>query len=109
MDDVSVSLEPGDFLYQSDQELFLVVMEEDDDSYLFAVHGWREIDKERLGEYIDGENGKLHRREDVETVVEEDGDDDTIERYRALYKLFREYSDKSDEDGPHREFTLEDT
>jgi len=35
-------LTAGDFLYQSDQELFLVVVDETEDSYVFAAHGWRD-------------------------------------------------------------------
>lgn len=107
--DETLDLDAGDFLYQSDQELFLVVMEERDDSYKLAVHGWREIGKNRLQEYTDGENGKLHRQADVDDVIEQDADDDTAESYEQLYSLFDLYTDGISDDGPSEEFALEDT
>jgi hypothetical protein len=107
--DSSLDLEPGDFLYQSDSELFLVVIEERDNSYFMAAHGWREIDKERLGEYVDGENGRLHRSEEVEETLDEKGDDETIENYQRLLDLFEMYTGDIEDSGPHEDFALEDT
>lgn len=99
MVDTSLDLKPGDFLYQSDQELFLVLAEENDETFTFAVHGWREIDKDRVEEYVDGRNGKLHKQEHVDEIVVEEADDDTIENYERLYELFYQYNeDISDED-----------
>jgi hypothetical protein len=107
--ETSVELEAGDFVYQSNQELFLVVMDETDTSYLFAVHGWREIDKDRLDGYIEREDGRLFRKDDVDAVIDENADDDTAEHYNRLLELFSQYDelDFSDE-GPHTEFALED-
>lgn len=107
-DDESFDIEPGDFLYQSDQELFLVVMEEREDSYLFSVHGWREIGKERLSEYVKGEHGKLHKQSDVDEIIENEADDETTDNYRRLHELFLKYSENTDESGPHTDFALED-
>jgi len=102
-------LEKGDFVYQNDFELFLVCIGETEESYRFAVHGWRNIDKERVGEYIDHKNGELNKQEDIKKVVKEHGDDDQKEHFEELLRLFSEYSDANfSEDGPHTDFALED-
>ena len=105
-----MDLSEGDFLYQADQELFLVVTEETEKSYKFAVHGWREIGKERLDEYIEDEHMSLHRGEQVEQIVEEDGSDEMRKRFDQLRELlFETYADAELEDeGPHTDFILED-
>lgn len=100
-------LEEGDFVYQSEQELFLVVADEDEDSYTFAVHGWRTIDKERLDDYLDG--GTLHDGTEVEEVVADADSDVTRQRFEELQELFEIYEDGLTEDGPHEEFALDDT
>lgn len=103
-------LERGDFVYQSDQELFLVVYDEDEETYHFAVHGWRSIDKNRLDEYLDHQNGKLFDQEQIDELIEEKADDDTKEHYEMLERLFEAYNDSDfDEDGPHTDFAMEDT
>jgi hypothetical protein len=103
-------LDPADFVYQSDQELFLVVTGETENSYQFAVHGWREIDKDRLDEYISHDNGKLFKEEDVVEVIEEDASDDQRRSFDQLQLLFDAYADRDfDEDGPHVDFSLEDS
>lgn len=103
------NLDKGDFVYQSDQELFLVVIGEDEDTYRFAVHGWRNIGKERLDEYIDHQNGKLYRQEHITELVETEGDQSTQEHYSNLQELFSAYSEiELKENGPHTDFTLED-
>ena len=107
--DVSLDLSVGDYLYQSDQELFLVVTEIHEDSYEFAVHGWREIADYRLDEYINGEEGQVHTQEDVEQVVEEERDADTQRRFKHLIDLFKAYGDGLSDNGPHKQFQLEDT
>ncbi len=104
------NLSAGDFLYQSDQELFLVVTGETEDSYEFAVHGWREIDKERLDEYVSHENGKLYRQDDVSQIVHEEASPEQEQNFNTLKKLFNTYSRvELDNDGPHTEFTLDDS
>lgn len=103
-------LEEGDFVYQSDQELFLVVIDQDEDSYSFAVHGWRNIDKERLSEYIDHQNGKLYRQDQITELVENEGDAETKEHFSKLQELFASYKDIDlEEEGPHTDFILDDT
>ncbi len=103
-------LEKGDFVYQSDQELFLVVIDQDEDSYNFAVHGWRNIDKERLDEYVDHQSGKLYQQEDITETVQEEGDDETKEHFTKLKQLFAAYTERDfSEDGPHTDFVLDDT
>lgn len=107
-DEQSLDIEPGDFLYQVDQELFLVAMEEREDTYLFSVHGWREIDKARADGYVNGEPGKLHSQEQFERVVEEKADDETTANYEQLKQLFQQYSDDFDTDGPADTFAMDD-
>lgn len=102
-----LDLEQGDFLYQVNQELFLVVMDERDDSYLFSVHGWRDIDKGRAYEYVEGEPGKLHSQEMFEQVVEDKGDDEVSQKYAELKELFQQYADDFDE-SPGERFAMED-
>lgn len=102
-------LEIGDFVYQSDQELFLVVIGEDDNSYQFAVHGWRNIDKERLEEYIDHENGKLYKQDDIIETVESEASENEAANFNKLREMFGEYSNGTAEDGPHVDFALDDT
>lgn len=105
-----VSLEPGDFLYQSDQELFLAMIEENDESYVFAVHGWREIDKDRVEEYIEDDKSRIHREEKIERLVEEEADDDTKEKFEMLQELFDAYEDTDiSDDGPQSDFSLDET
>lgn len=109
-DNAHVDLEPGDFVYQSDQELFLVVMEETDDGYRFAVHGWREISHNRLEQYIDGEHGKLYDRDELEQIIEEEADKETAGHFKRLEDLFEQYAENpTEDDGPHTEFVMEDT
>lgn len=103
-------LAKGDFVYQSDQELFLVVTGETENSYEFAVHGWREIDKDRLDEYVSHENGKLYKQDDVSQIVSEEASDEQQDNFDTLTKLFDTYSriELADE-GPHTEFRLDDS
>jgi len=86
-------LSKGDFVYQTDQELFLVVIDEGDESYTFAVHGWREIGKERLDEYLDHQNGKLFSEDQLTSLIEDEGDDDDIENFSRLLELINAYKD----------------
>lgn len=107
--DINLDLEKGDYVYQSDQELFLVVTGVNEDSYEFAVHGWREISDYRLQEYLDGDTGKLHRQQHVENVVENADEEGIEETFNELTDLFAEYHSGLSEEGPHEEFKLEDT
>lgn len=109
MSDDRVDLSPGDFLYQTDKELFHVVMEETQEGYIFSVHGFRDISHDRLKEYLDGEHGKLYRQEQLEKAIEEDGDEDAAENLSQLERIFSTYEDLDlSEDGPQYEFSLED-
>lgn len=102
-------LEEGDFVYQSDQELFLVVTDVGKETYHFAVHGWRSIDKERLDEYLDHQNGKLYKQGQVTDLIEDEADDETRENFEQLMELFSAYEDVDlEEEGPHTDFALED-
>lgn len=102
-------LSTGDFVYQSDQELFLVVIDETENKYRFSVHGWRNIDKKRLDEYLSHDNGKLHSKEQIESFVEEEGDEKEREHYEKMKRVFESYKEISmGEDGPHTEFSLDD-
>jgi hypothetical protein len=103
------NLSTGDFLYQSDQELFMVVVEDNDDSMKFAVHGWRDIDKERVDEYIDDGRSKIHKQSEIETLIDEKGDSETREQLNKLKQLFSVYRQADIPDnGPQEDFKLED-
>lgn len=107
--DVALDLSPGDYIYQSDQEIFLVVTAVNEDSYEFAVHGWREIADYRLQEYLDSEGGTLHRQDTVKQVVEEEKDSETAKQFDYMTDLFAEYADGLSDEGPHKEFGLVDS
>lgn len=105
MTDLSV----GDFLYQSDQELFLVVTGETEDSYTFAVHGWRTIDKNRIGEYIKDSRSKVHKQREIENLIDESGNDSTEQQFNKLKQLFSVYEQVDiPQEGPHEDFALEE-
>lgn len=104
-----VELSPGDFLYQSDQELFLVLIEETEDSYVFAAHGWRDIDKERIDEYIEDTRSQLHEQDEVEELIDHKGSDKTKQKFNELKQLFAEYRNANiPSDGSHIDFALEE-
>jgi hypothetical protein len=104
-----VELSPGDFLYQSGQELFLVVVEENEDSYRFAVHGWRDIDKDRIEEYVEKDESNVYRQREVEQIIDREGDDEVQQEFNRLKQLFSAYEDaKLPEYGPHTEFSLDE-
>jgi hypothetical protein len=106
---MSPKLEEGDFLYQSDQELFLVVIDEIDDEYIFAAHGWRTIDKSRVKEYIEDDRSKVHEQEKLEKLVDEKGDDQTEAQFNKLKQLFAVYENADiPRGGPQNSFQLED-
>lgn len=104
----TTDIKPGDFVYQSDQELFLVATSVNEDSIRFAVHGWREIDHERLEEYLD-EDGLLYEQETVVKAVEEEKGEDTQEHFEELLALFSAYEDALPEEGAHTRFDLTDS
>lgn len=101
-------LEPGDFLYQSDQELFLCVTNVTDDEVQFAVHGWRNIGADRVDEYIESNRSNIHK--DIESALLEEGDESDKKQFNQLKQLFSVY-EHSDvpENGPHERFALDET
>lgn len=108
-EETDLDLEPGDFLYQADQEIFLVVMEEQDDSYLLAAHGWRNIGKDRLDDYIQNEQrSKLYGQDEVDEIVGEEADDRAAANYTRLRGLFQQYAEDFDDTGPHVDFAIDD-
>lgn len=105
-----VDLEPGDYLYQSDQELFLVVVDVREDSYLFAAHGWRDIDKERLDQYIEDSHSKVHKQNEVEEFINSEGDNNDELQFNKLKQLFSVYENADiPSDGAHTDFALDET
>ena len=106
-----MDLSEGDFLYQGEQELFLVVVDETDDTYRLAAHGWRDIDKERLDEYVESEHMSIYKGEDVIREVKRDGDSEMEDRISQLQRmLFDTYSERTfTEEGPVEDFILDDT
>lgn len=103
----SHELSKGDFLYQSDQELFLVVTGETNSHYQFAVHGWREISKGRIDEYLSHQNGKLFTEEMMRDVVADSGSEEHILNFDRMAEMFAEYEDiELSDDGPHTTFAL---
>ena len=107
--DIDIDLSVGDYVYQSDQELFLVVTDVREDSYKFAVHGWREIADYRLDEYLEGDQGQLYKHEEVKSEIEQRDDPDVSRKFKKLTELFSVYRDGLSDDGPHTKFTLDDT
>lgn len=103
-------LSKGDFLYQSDQELFMVVTEVEEDTIKFAAHGWREIDKDRIEEYIEDSGSKVHGQDKVEELITNEGDDETRDKFNKLKQLFSVYEQAElPDDGPQNDFTLDET
>lgn len=99
----------GDFLYQSDQELFLVVTGETEDSYSFAVHGWRTIGKDRIDEYIEDSRSKVHKQDEIDELISEKGNESTEQQFNKLKQLFSEYQNvELPSDGPNERFSLEE-
>lgn len=107
-DEPDVDLDVGDFLFQGDQELFLVVTGETETGYRFSVHGWREINNHRLQEYLDGEHGRLHRSDEIADVITEDGDEDVQRKFERLQELFINYSLDDEAQEVAEQFSLED-
>lgn len=104
------SLEPGDFLYQADQELFLVCMEDREDEIEFAVHGWRTIDKERLDSYLDADRPIIHTEDEVREAVADADDPKAGDRLAWLTDIFEKYENVDVEsDSAHSDFALDDT
>lgn len=102
-------LEEGDFIYQADQELFLVCIDENDDSYEFAVHGWRTIGKERLDRYMENDP-TLQSEAQVEEVVRQADDPQGSEKLGWLKGVFEQYQDADiEEESAHSDFALDDT
>lgn len=106
-----MELNEGDFLYQADQELFLVVVEENEESYKLAAHGWREVGKDRLSEYIENEHMSLYTSKEVVEEIEQSDEESLHQRIKDLKRiLFDTYADRTfDEDGPQSSFILRDT
>lgn len=99
----------GDFLYQSDQELFLVVTGETEESYSFAVHGWREIGKSRIDEYIDDSRSKVHKQDEIDNLINEKGSQSTQQQFNKLKQLFSVYQNVDlPSNGPNTNFALEE-
>lgn len=102
-------LSPGDVVYQSDQELFLVVIEEHEKSYRFAAHGWREIDKSRIEDYLEDSHSKVHSQSDIERIIEEKGNEQTKRHFNKLKQLFAVYEEMNvPDEGPHTDFVLDE-
>lgn len=105
-----VSLEPGDFLYQADQELFLVCIEDREDEIEFAVHGWRTIDKSRLNDYLDADKPVIHTEDQVRDVIEEADDPKAEEKLDWLRSIFDQYRDAEiEQESAHSDFSMDDT
>jgi len=105
-----VDLEAGDYLYQADQELFLVCIADREDEVEFAVHGWRTIDKDRLNKYLDADKPVIHTEDQVENVIEDADDPNAREKLDWLSGIFEQYErGEIPESSEHEEFSLEDT
>lgn len=106
---MSPDLEKGDFLYQSDQELFLVMIDETDDEFIFAAHGWRTIDKNRVKEYVEDDRSKVHEQAKLEKLIDEKGDEETEAQFNKLKQLFAVYEQAEiPREGPQNSFQLKD-
>lgn len=103
-----VELEAGDFLYQADQELFLVCIADHEDEVEFAVHGWRTIDKDRLNRYLNADKPVIHTEEQVMEVIDEADDPNAEEKIAWLKEIFDQYK-RVEVDATHEDFSLDDT
>lgn len=103
------NLEPGDFFYQADGELFLVVISNNENDIEFAVHGWRTIGKDRLNDYLDAEKPIIHTERQVESVVDEASDEEAEKKLDWLREIFEQYEDADLSDSAHTDFSMEDT
>lgn len=107
-----VDLSAGDVLYLSEQELFLVVIREEDDSYRFAVHGWRNIGKDRVDQYVRNNHlqpysEELHHQREVERLVEDAEEGEAERQFNKLMQLFSVYEQADiPEHGPHVDFAM---
>lgn len=103
------NLEPGDYLYQANDELFLAVTEVNKDEVQFAVHGWRTIDKDRLSAYLSADRPVLHTEEQVHEVVEDVDDPDAEDKLQWLEGIFKKYEERDvPDDSAHEDFSMED-
>lgn len=110
-------LEPGDFLYQANQELFLVCISSNESEVEFAVHGWRSIDKDRLNHYLDPEedfwgdfDDEIHTEEQVQKVIDQADDPNAQEKLDWLKEIFAQYADTDiSQESAHSDFSLDDT
>jgi hypothetical protein len=106
----TVELDEGDFVYQPNLELFLVVTGETENTYKFAAHGWREIDKTRVDEYLSHKNAKMSNQDAVIENIENEGSDEVQESFELLLEMFNTYSERDfDEQFPHENFVMDDT
>jgi uncharacterized protein YnzC (UPF0291/DUF896 family) len=75
-----------------------------------SAHGWREIDKQRLDEYISHSSSKLNKQDDVIELVDNEGSDEEQESFEKLRQMFEVYADTDlEEEGPHKDFALQDS
>jgi len=110
MGDIVEELGPGEFLYQADQELFLVCIANREDEIEFAVHGWRTIDKERLDKYLDAEKPVVHTEDQVRDVIDAADDPNADEKLDWLKDIFEQYKVADiEQDSAHSDFALDDT
>lgn len=105
-----VDLEPGDFVYQANEEIFLVVMETNENNIEFAAHGWRTINRDRLDSYLEADIPVMHTAEEVREVAMSSDDPKAAQKLTWLEDLFAIYAEADiEEDSAHSDFALEDT
>jgi len=87
-------LEEGDCLFQPEREVFYVVTDVEEDSVNFAIHGWRSIGKERIGEYLqeDAAGDKFFITEDeLREAIDEEEAERRLDRLKDM--VFTVYAD----------------
>lgn len=106
-----MDLDIGEFIYNADGEEFLVVIEETDDGYLFAKHGWIEMSDDRLEEYLDDDYMSMYTEDTVVEAVSNKGTDAQKDAIKMLQRQFMDlYGDVTlPTRGPHVEYVLDDT
>lgn len=98
--------EKGDFFYDPEHELFLVVSSTDDETYTLAVHGWWELSEDRIEEYREEKMPGFVTADELEELIAADGSDELQETFAEIQALFEKYENGLDEE--YNDFVYEE-
>jgi hypothetical protein len=87
-------LSKGDCLFQPENELFYVVTGRDENKINFALHGWQQVDVERVEQYLthDASGQFLYTEEELRDAVD-NADDVHNDLDRLKDMVFTVYAD----------------